>query len=321
MDQVQSRLPGSGSGNPPQSTVSVIICAYTERRLPYIYDAVRSVLDQTRPADEILLVIDHNPELFNRLKAELADKVRVVHHDEGERGAIPADNLGIDLAGGEIVAFMDDDACADRDWLDRLLRHYHDANVAACGGRLISTWDNGRPGWFAEELDWLVGGTYKGHPETRRPVKKLIMCNMSVRRDVFRTTGLFDTSFGRRKDWGTGTESEFFLRMKQQLPDATVIYDPEAIVYHRVPDRRANLRYLVLRSYNEGFHKALIRHAFAAPAREVLATENAYLRYAMNSMTGKLARFYRRGNLGQAAAMMTSVAATGAGYLAGMARR
>ncbi len=147
------------------------------------------------------------------------------------------------------------------------------------------------------------------------------MCNMSVRRDVFRSTGLFTTAFGRRKDWGTGTESEFFLRLKQRLPNAAVVYDPEAVVYHRVPDRRANLRYLVLRSYNEGFHKALIRDAFTAPAREVLTTENAYLRYAMNSMAGKLTRFYRGRNLGQATAMMTSVAATGAGYLAGMTRR
>ncbi len=318
---MQSRLPTNGSGDPRRTTVSVIICAYTERRLAYIYDAVQSVLRQTRPADEVLLVVDHNPDLFTRLNGELGGSVRVVHHDEGERGAIPADNLGIELARSDIVAFMDDDACASRDWLDRLLRHYLDDSVAASGGRLISTWDSGRPNWFAEELDWLVGGTYKGHPETLRRVRNLILCNMSVRREVFRSTGLFTTAFGRRKDWGTGTECEFFLRLKRRLPDAAVVYDPEAVVYHRVPDRRANLKYLVLRSYNEGYHKALIRDVFPAPTREVLATENAYLRYAMNSMTGKLARFYRRGNLGQAAAMMTSVAATGAGYLAGMARR
>ncbi len=318
---MQSRLPRNGSGVPPRATVSVITCTYTERRLPYIYDAVRSVLCQTQPADEILLIVDHNPDLFTRLNTELGGSVRVVHHDEGERGAIPAANLGIGLARCDIVAFMDDDACASPDWLDRLLRHYRDDAVAASGGRLVSTWDNGRPGWFPEELDWLVGGTYKGHPETRRQVRNLIMCNMSVRRDVFRSTGLFTTAFGRRKDWGTGTESEFFLRLKQQLPDAAIVYDPEAVVYHRVPDRRANLRYLVLRSYNEGFHKALIRDAFTAPAREVLSTESAYLRYAISSMAAKLTRFYRGGNLGQATAMMTSVAATGAGYLAGMTRR
>ncbi len=321
MNRVQPRLPRNVSGGLPRATASVIICAYTERRLAYTCAAVRSVLSQTRPADEILLVIDHNPDLFAKLNAELGDSIRVVHHNEGERGAIPSDNLGVELAGGDVVAFMDDDACADQDWLDRLLRHYHDTNVVACGGRLISTWDNGRPGWFPEELDWLVGGTYKGHPETRRRVRKLILCNMSVRRDVFRSTGPFATAFGRRKDWGTGTETEFFLRLKQRLPNAAVVYDPEAVVYHRVPDRRAKLRYLLLRSYNEGFHKALIRDGFAAPARELFATDYDYLRYAMNSITGKLARFYRSGNLGQAAAMMTSVAATGAGYLAGMARR
>lgn len=318
---MQAPLTRKNSGSPFRATVSVIICAYTERRLSYIYDAVHSVLNQTRPADEILLIIDHNPDLFSRLSTDFGNSIRVVHHSQGERGAIPSDNLGVKLARGDIVAFMDDDAHADKNWLSGLLRHYRDPNVAACGGRLISTWDKGRPRWFPEELDWLVGGTYKGHPEKRQRVKKLIMCNMSVRRDIFRSTGLFVTAFGRRKDWGTGTESEFFLRLEEQMPKAAVIYEPEAVVYHCVPSRRANFRYLLLRSYNEGFHKALIRNAFAAPIREVLSTENAYLKYVISSITGKVSRFYQRGNLGQAAAMMSSVAATGAGYLAGMARR
>src|SRR5688500_2022876 len=42
-------------------TVAVVICAYTMERLDAIERAVASIHDQRRPANELILVIDHNP--------------------------------------------------------------------------------------------------------------------------------------------------------------------------------------------------------------------------------------------------------------------
>ena len=314
--------PRSEPGGPALAPrVSVVICAYTMERLPHIYEAVDSVLRQTLPPHEVVLAVDHNQELFQKLGAELGDRVSLVHNDGTARGAVVTDNVGIRHCTGDIVAFMDDDAAADSNWLNNLVKHYRDERVVATGGKLVPVWEVRRPPWFAEELDWVVGGTYKGHPETRTEVRNLILCNMSVRREIFDSAGFFTTEFGRRKNWGTGAESEFFLRLKRHFPGSAILYEPEAVVYHKVAPRRANLKYVLLRSYNEGFHKALIRKAFAGLSRDPLSMEHSYLRYVVRSVLSRLARFFNRGNLCQAGSITACVAATGAGYLVGMLKR
>lgn len=318
---IPDRFQAVTDGLSPAPEVSVVICAYTMERLPYIYEAVDSVLRQTWPPHEVILAVDHNPELFQNLNDELGDRVSVIHNDGPERGAVVTDNIGTRYATGDIIAFMDDDATAASDWLEKMVRHYRDPRVIAAGGKLVPVWQEHRPRWFAEELDWVVGGTYKGHPETQTEVRNLILCNMSVWRGVFHSAGFFTTDLGRRKNWGTGAESEFFLRVKRLSPDSTILYEPEAVVYHKVPPQRASLKYVLLRSYNEGFHKALIRRTFAGMSGEPLSMERSYLRYLVRSVLGKLVRFYKRGNTSQVASITSSVAATGAGYLMGMLKR
>jgi hypothetical protein len=82
------------------------------------------------------------------------------------------------------------------------------------------------------------------------------------------------------------------------------------------------VKYLVVRCYNEGFHKAKIRKAYAGLSRKPLSTENSYVRYLLfKAIPWRLTRFYRPAALAQAGAIMISIAATGAGYLLGSVKR
>src|SRR5439155_542168 len=77
-----------------------------------------------------------------------------------------ARTTGIDRADrGDVIAFLDDDAVAEPDWLETMLRAYGDGSVMAVGGRIEPLWAAGRPGWFPPEFDWVVGCTYVGLPE------------------------------------------------------------------------------------------------------------------------------------------------------------
>ena len=68
--------PRSMPGGPALAPrVSVVICAYTMERLPHIHEAVDSVLRQTLPPHEVVLAVDHNHELFQKLGAELGERV------------------------------------------------------------------------------------------------------------------------------------------------------------------------------------------------------------------------------------------------------
>ena len=163
-----------------RQSISVVICAYTEERWGDLVAAVDSVKHQTRPPDEIIVVIDHNPRLLQRAEQEL-DGLIVVPNQES-RGLSGARNSGIAAASGSVIAFIDEDAVAEPDWLERLGQAYQDARVLGVGGAVDPMWLGGRPGWFPEEFDWVVGCTYLGFPTSRSPVRNLIGCNMSMRR-------------------------------------------------------------------------------------------------------------------------------------------
>lgn len=298
--------------------VSVIICAYTMERLGDIHEAVDSLLAQTLKPHEVIVAVDHNKELFQKLKSQFPPGVKVILNASPHRGSSATDNVGVSFAEGDIVAFMDDDAVAERNWLELLVKHYQEPSIVAVGGKLIPVWANGRPKWFCEELDWIVGSTYKGHPEVRVEVRNPILCNASLRRQIFYSVGFFSAEMGRSANWGTGFESQFFLGIKSQIPDAVILYEPDAVVYHKVAPHRAKMKYVILRSYNEGFHKAKIERGCATLSRRPLSTENSYLRYLLlTAIPQRLRRFYKPWALAQAGAIMISIAATGVGYLTG----
>ena len=81
--------------------VSVVICAYTEKRWQDLVAAVDSVKHQLFPPQEIIVVIDHNPVLLDLARSAFEDEVVV--QNNGPRGLSGARNYGISVASGEVV--------------------------------------------------------------------------------------------------------------------------------------------------------------------------------------------------------------------------
>ena len=120
-------------------TVSVVICAYTEKRWDMLVAAMDSVVAQSYPVAELILCIDHNPEMAERCRRLWGDREDasiptfvLENKYEGRLGS--ARNTGVEQASSEIVAFLDDDAAADRDWLKFLVAPYQRQEVVAVGG-------------------------------------------------------------------------------------------------------------------------------------------------------------------------------------------
>ena len=301
--------------------VSVIICCYSIERLNDTQEAVNSILAQKYNLHELIIAVDHTLEVFQRLKIILPPPLKVVLNQKN-RGLSETRNTGVRVATGEIIAFIDDDAVAAPDWLENLCRHYRNSQVIAVGGKALPLWEGGRrPNWFPEELDWIVGCTHKT-PETKSSeVRNIIGCNMSFRREAFNNAGLFNSRVGRVGIIkGLGEDTEICLRIKQVLPDKLILYEPEAIIYHKVAKSRLSLMYLIKRSYNEGLFKNTIRHLFPGVS-SASATENTYLRYLLGkAVIANLKLWENKYHLSQGLAIILSVAGVGAGYLKGKIR-
>ncbi len=330
-------VPGWRASGVPGS-VSVVICVYTERRWDDILAAVESVRGQSLPAHEVIVVVDHNPALERRLVAAFAGSggeeaagqpaparipaISVVANRE-QQGLSGGKNTGVAVATGDIVAFLDDDAIADRDWLKFLVAGYADDSVAGVGGLTLPSWDTRRPGWFPREFDWVVGCNYLGMPESRQPVRNLLGGNASFRAPMFAVAGGFTTDVGRSAaslPLG-GEETEFCIRIGQHRPDLRLLIDHRAVIRHRVPAERCRLRYFLTRCYAEGLSKAQVSDAVGA-ARGMAAER----RHAAVALPAGVARGLAAGlrgdpgGFGRAGAIAAGLATAATGYAIGRLR-
>ena len=298
------------------STVSVVICAYTERRWSDLVAAVESVAAQSRRPDEIIVVVDHNEALRQRAVALLPQAV--VLPNEFEQGLSGGRNTAIAHATGAAIAFLDDDAVAAPDWLATLLDPFTSAHVAVVGGSARPDWDGGRPVWFPEEFDWVVGCTHRGVPETRTEVRNVIGCNMAFRRSVLAARGSFRTGLGRVGTLPVGCEeTELCIRIRQADPDARVILEPAAGVRHHVTHERRTVRYFLARNYSEGRSKAMV--AALVGSSDAMATERAYAGRVLPAAVGRGLAGPLRGDFGGPLRSLAVVGGLGA-FAIGYAR-
>ncbi|MGX1129529.1 GT2 family glycosyltransferase [Streptomyces glaucescens] len=318
-------MSGTEEGAPGGPGISVVVCVYTEERWEDILAAVASVRAQSRPALETLLVVDHNRALLDRLAREYkeADDVRVLAN-AGPRGLSAGRNTGIAAAHGEVIAFLDDDAVAERDWLRHFAAAYADPRVMAVGGRTVPVWASGRrPVWFPEEFDWVVGCTYRGLPPGRVRVRNVLGGNASFRRIAFDAAGGFATGIGRdgdKRPLGC-EETELCIRLTRAVPDAVLLIDDRAVIHHRVPAGRERFGYFRTRTYAEGLSKALV--ARSVGAGKGLESER---RYATRVLPAGVARglrdavLARPGGAGRAGAIVAGVLTAAGGYVVGSVR-
>jgi predicted ATP-grasp superfamily ATP-dependent carboligase/GT2 family glycosyltransferase len=298
---------------PSRHGISVVVCTYSAHRWDDLAAAVSSVESQSAAAQELLVVVDHNAELLERCAAAFP-RARVLM-STGAKGLSGARNTGVAASGGEIVAFLDDDARADADWLEHLGAAFDDPSVIGAGGAVDPVWPRTRPPWFPPAFDWVVGCSYDP-PDTRiREIRNPIGANMSFRRVVFETVGGFREELGRAVGQVAGCEeTELSIRATAALPGSRIVLVPAARVAHRVTGERTTWSYFARRCYAEGASKAAV--SAVVGSRRALATERSYLARALPAAVARsLSRPATFGvGIAQSAAVLLGVAAAGAGY-------
>jgi GT2 family glycosyltransferase len=309
--------PRAVSDAPPALSVSVVVCAYDDGRHALIEESLRAVLGQTRPPEELVLVVDHNDELERRMR-ETFPGVTVVAND-GAQGLSQARNSGVRASSGDVVVFLDDDACPEPDWLAELLARYDDQRVMGAGGLVVPRWETERPAWQPEEFDWVVGCSYRGLPESVAPIRNPIGANMSFRRSVLERTGDFVEGIGRVGKRPLGCEeTELSIRARETHRDGVILHVPTARVRHAVPAQRAEWGYFASRCFAEGISKAKVARRRGSDT--ALASERTYVTRTLPRGVALGLRQALRGEvggLGRATAIVLGLGLAVAGYARG----
>ncbi len=243
-----------------KTRISVVVCTYNRANL--LPKCLLSLAGQTIGADLYEVIVVNNGSTDGTQK--IAEEFAGLHPNfravvEGRQGLSHARNRGCSEARGEYVAYIDDDAMAFPDWLERILLAFDgtEPGPVAVGGEILPWYETAPPDWFTDDLEIRTWGDKKGFLSPPRAPYGFSGSNMSFRRSVLLSFGGFSEDFGMvGKKFRLGEETELFFRIYKEYP--WFWYDPEIKVRHLVPARNMTVLYRLKRAYLGGINTSAI---------------------------------------------------------------
>lgn len=222
----------------PWPTVSVVVCTHNGEAT--LDECLAHLGTLTYPDYEVIVVNDGS----NDACATIARSHGVTLIETEHRGLGHARNKGIETAKGKIVAFLDDDAYPDSDWLHYVAALLRANGHAGVGGPNIPPEDDG---FVAECVAAAPGGPIHVLISDRE-AEHVPGCNMAFRKDVLEEVGNFDERFEVAGD-------DVDLCWRLQKAGRTLGFSAGAVVMHR---RRDSIRRYLRQQYGYGKAEALL---------------------------------------------------------------
>jgi glucosyl-dolichyl phosphate glucuronosyltransferase len=142
--------------------LSIVITAYTAKRLNDIFELLNSIKEQTYLRIETLFVVERSKDLMEKIHSYGVENnipnFKVLFN-EGECGLSAARNVGIREAIGDIVAFVDDDVLLYPDWAEKMVKAYDDDAIVGVTGPAFPLWEDESMAWFPKEFYWIISCT------------------------------------------------------------------------------------------------------------------------------------------------------------------
>lgn len=232
-----------------QLSVSVIISSYNYGH--FLKTTIESVLAQTRPAKEIIIIDDGSTDNSTEVAASFGERVKVIEQEN--QGVCAARNNGAKIAGGDVLAFLDSDDVWRPEKLEKQIAAFEqdgEVGLASCGIRYfnprnetIVEYNEGKSGWCARDI--LL---YK------EPVLNTTASALAVRRDVFERTGGFDEN----RELFSAEDREFCYRAAQI---SKLVFIPEILVDYRLHGNNGHLNIPRMERALEAAYEKIFRRA------------------------------------------------------------
>lgn len=246
----------------------ITICIITYQRPEGLTRLLESLAAMERPADaEVdILVVENDPERAGLAVCDAAGRatalpIRCV--EEPRRGIPFARNRAVRKAldaGAELIAFIDDDEEAEREWLVRLTEGIDRFNADVATGPARPRLPDDAPAWLARsgvfEPRRFATGTERSTAYTN---------NVLVRRAVYER---FDPPFDERLAATGGSDSHLFRRA--HLAGVRIVWIDEAVTHEHIPASRATIGWVMRRWRRVGLMGAFIERDLAPGAGTTL---------------------------------------------------
>lgn len=235
-------------------SISIVVCSFN--RLDCLRDCMNAIRAQlaATPGAELIVVDDGSTDGTGAWLDQQPPHPSVTLLRQSNQGLSSARNRGWRAAGGDWVAYLDDDALPVADWLPQLASACAaaPAEIAVIGGPIRLQWPGPQPTWLPPSLyEWLTCLDVPGGPQDSSTTPLFRGANMTCRKSALAAVGGFSESLGRK---GTSLLS----REECELADRLVSrgwrsrYEPAPWIWHRVHPARLRRRWFFRRLYWEG---------------------------------------------------------------------
>ena len=217
--------------------VSVVIPTYN--RYKDLCECLHSIFGLKVKPYEVIVVDSNSMDETGKLK----DCFPIKFVSINERSRQRALNMGISMARGNIIAFLDDDVVVCKEWLSQIVKPYVNDSVGGIGGRVIPY---GMSDKFYVKIsrntigkifsNGLVIGNFDLPSRNLVEVDSFIGCNMSFRRELLLKVGGFDENYAG----GTSYRDDTDLCIRIRRLGRKLVYNPKALVYHKFRGKRVS---------------------------------------------------------------------------------
>lgn len=250
--------------------ISAIIC--THNRAEYLKKTIKSLINQTLPKEEYEVIVVDNSSTANTKQVidQLREcqstkipeqKIDIRYVYEAVLGLSRARNTGWRNAKGEYVAYLDDDAIASNDWLEKILDFFKtvDPKPGCIGGKVEPIWEVPRPAWLSDKLlGQLTILDWGPEPLFLDDEQWFVGANMAFPKVLLKEIGGFQVKLGRIGNKLLSME-EILLRKEIEEKGYRCFYHPEVSVKHHILPHRLTKKWFQDRAYWNGVSSGYIQ--------------------------------------------------------------
>jgi len=225
--------------------LSIIICTYN--RVSFLKLCLNSILNQIKKDHNIeIIVIDNNSTDETKKYVEGLDIKYIKYHIEKKQGLSFARNRGIEVALGRYLAFVDDDAIINSNWLDSLLDELKkDLKNHIYGGPIYPKFEIECPKWIDQKYFIRKFKSKDGYLDQLTAQDGFSGGNMCISKETFTHVGHFNTNLGMKGDkMGLGEESELFFRILNKIKNIRLYNIENMSITHFEAKFKLKRRYL-----------------------------------------------------------------------------